>query len=501
MNSRITPSRVLALAGAPGDFFGYSVASAGDVNGDGFADLIVGAYADDVGGTDAGRAYVYYGGPGADAVADLTLTGSATDHYFGISVSSAGDVNGDGYGDLIVGAPGRAYVYYGGPSPDAIADVVLTGAAPGDLFGWPVSSAGDVNGDGFDDLIVGAALAGRAYVYYGGPNPDSLPDLTLTGSLRFGSSVASAGDVNGDGYSDVIVGSPWAESAYVYYGGPSADASADLTFTGAAADFMFGFPVATAGDVNGDGFADVIVGASGNNVGGFSAGRAYVYYGGPGADAIADLTMTGSECEGFGWSVASAGDVNRDGFADVIVGAPWIQWGDSDICLNSPHPGRAYIFYGGRRADANADITLMGVGAYFSNFGRSVAAAGDINGDRFGDVIVGEPDSAFVYEMRRKVRVDRGGEHRTSSVAPNPFNPSGVLAFTTERPGRVRVRMFDLHGRLVRTLMETPLLPAGEHEVRIDGWGERGEVLPSGVYFYQVDSPGGTVTGHFAILK
>jgi hypothetical protein len=114
-----------------------------------------------------------------------------------------------------------------------------------------------------------------------------------------------------------------------------------------------------------------------------------------------------------------------------------------------------------------------------------------------GSLVTGE-NFAGTDEVRV---IDNGGRHQAASVAPNPLNPSGVLAFNTEKPGRVRVTMFDLHGRLVRTLMEMPLLPAGEHAVRIDGRGERGELLPSGVYFYSVNSPDGTVTGRFAILK
>ena len=208
-----------------GDNFGYSVSGAGDVNGDGYADVIVGAYLNDAAGSNVGRAYVYYGGPGADAVADLTLTGEAAGDLFGYSVSGAGDVNGDGYADVIVGAysddgggldAGRAYVYFGGPGADAVADLTLTGAAAGDWFGWSVSGAGDVNGDGYADVIVGGHLddaggmdAGRAYVYFGGPGADAVADLTLTGAAagdQFGISVAGAGDVNGDGYADVIVG-------------------------------------------------------------------------------------------------------------------------------------------------------------------------------------------------------------------------------------------------------------------------------------------------------
>src|SRR6185503_15215080 len=199
--------------------------TAGDVNGDGYADVIGGADGNDAGGGNAGRAYVYYGGPGADAVADLTLTGAAAGDQYGFSVSTAGDVNGDGYADVIVGAyrngaggvdAGRAYVYYGGPVADATADLTLTGAASDDQFGYSVSTAGEVNGDGYADVIVGAVRndaggvdAGRAYVYHGGPAADAIADLTLTGAAAgdfFGVSVTTAGDMNGDRYADVIVG-------------------------------------------------------------------------------------------------------------------------------------------------------------------------------------------------------------------------------------------------------------------------------------------------------
>ena len=206
----------------------------------GIADVIVGAWLNDAGSPNAGRAYVYYGGPGADSVADLTLTGAAANDSFGAAVSGAGDVNGDGHADVIVGAiyndaggfdAGRAYVYYGGSGADAVADLTLTGAATGDYFGLRLSKAGDVNGDGYADVIVGAYSN-------------------------------DAGGAN-------------AGRAYVYYGGPGADAVADLTLTGAVANDQFGVSVSGAGDVDGNGFADVIVGASGNDAGGTNAGSAY----------------------------------------------------------------------------------------------------------------------------------------------------------------------------------------------------------------------------------
>jgi hypothetical protein len=391
------------------DFFGTSVSGAGDVDGDGYADVIVGAFGNDAGGIGAGRAYVYFGGLGADEGADLTLTGEAMLDQFGRSVSGAGDMNGDGFADVIVGAPvaggaGRAYVYFGEPGADETADLVLTGDAMSDLFGTSVSGAGDVNGDGYADVLVGAPLndaggsdAGRAYVYHGGPVADATVDLVLTGEAAgdyFGYSVAGAGDLNADGYDDVIIGAPLNDAggsgsgrAYVYYGGPVADEDADLVLTGEAAGDTFGNSVAGAGDVNGDGHGDMIVGANGADAAGVEAGRAYAYFGGSAPDAVADLVMTG-EAEGdyFGYSVSGVGDVNGDGYDDVIAGA-----GENDA--GEPGAGRAYVFYGGPGADAMSDVAFTGEGA-FGFFGGSVSGAGDVTGDGFDDVIVGAPGGA-----------------------------------------------------------------------------------------------------------
>ncbi|HSW55228.1 MAG TPA: integrin alpha, partial [Ignavibacteriaceae bacterium] len=327
---------------AAGDWFGYSVSTAGDVNGDGYSDVIVGASLNDAGGSNAGRAYIYFGGANMDNTADVILTGAAADDYFGYSVSTAGDVNGDGYSDVIVGASlndaggsnaGRAYIYYGGANMDNTADVILTGAAADDYFGSSVSTAGDVNGDGYSDVIVGAygndaggTSAGRAYIYYGGANMDNTADVILTGAAAgdwFGSSVSTAGDVNGDGYSDVIVGAPFNDAggtsagrAYIYFGGANMDSTADVILTGAAAGDYFGYSVSTAGDVNGDGYSDVIVGAYGNDAGGSNAGRAYIYFGGANMDSTADVILTGAAAgDWFGYSVSTAGDVNGDGYS------------------------------------------------------------------------------------------------------------------------------------------------------------------------------------------
>jgi hypothetical protein len=249
-----TAPSVTLRGGARGDQFGISVASAGDVNGDGYADLVVGAYWADPGGrSDAGTASVFLGSAsGVAATPARVLEGAAWVDNFGYSVASAGDVNGDGYADLVVGAywadpggrrsAGTASVFLGSASGVAAMPArVLEGAAEEDQFGWSVASAGDVNGDGYADLVVGARnadpggrrLAGTASVFLGSASGvAATPARVLEGAAevdQFGWSVASAGDVNGDGYADLVVGAPGpffadivrAGTASVYFGSAS----------------------------------------------------------------------------------------------------------------------------------------------------------------------------------------------------------------------------------------------------------------------------------------
>jgi hypothetical protein len=196
------------------DHFGFCCSNAGDVNGDGYQDVIIGGPAD----YGNGRAFLFFGGENADNVADLTFYGTAKNDGFGCSVSGAGDVNGDGYDDVIVGADegesgrGGAYIFFGGQQMDNNTDLILNGTNGSDYFGTSVSAAGDVNNDGYDDVIVGAswawavtALAGRAYIFFGGQTMNKIADVYLAADYapgRFGTSVSGAGDVNGDGFDD-----------------------------------------------------------------------------------------------------------------------------------------------------------------------------------------------------------------------------------------------------------------------------------------------------------
>ncbi|UCC44407.1 MAG: FG-GAP repeat protein [Candidatus Zixiibacteriota bacterium] len=381
---------------AAGESFGFPATCAGDVDKDGFPDLIVGAFRSDAGGTDAGRAYVFSGQTG-DAI--HVFTGEAAFDYFGLQTFGAGDVNNDGFDDLIVGAylnnaggtdAGRAYVF-SGETGDAL--YVFTGEAAGDWLGHSVGSAGDVNGDGFDDLLVAATHAGsdsgRVYVF-SGQTGDTIHVFTgEAAGDQFGYGVASAGDVNGGGFPDLIVGANFNDAggydagrAYVFSG-----ETGDMlyVFTGEAAGDQFGWGAYSAGDVNGDDLPDLIVGAPHNDAGGYDAGRAYVFFGRPGpfpisiAAADADYIFTGEAAgDRLGYCHGSAGDVNGDSFDDLIVGAPYNDAGGSDA-------GRAYVFSG-----ETGDALYVFTGeAASERLGGAVGSAGNVNGVGFDDVIIG----------------------------------------------------------------------------------------------------------------
>jgi hypothetical protein len=395
-------------------FFGNSVATAGDVNGDGYDDVIVGAYAYHHPLAEEGRALVFHGSAaGLSRTPNWTAESDQAAADFGVSVGTAGDVNGDGYDDVIVGAytydhgqtdEGRAYVYYGSaaglsttPNWTAESDQAFS------YFGVSVGTAGDVNGDGYDDVIVGAHFydhgegdEGRAFVYLG-----SAAGLSTTLNWRaesdqvaahFGSSVGTAGDVNGDGYDDVIVGAYTYDDgqdnegrAFVFHGSATGLSSvADWTAESDQAGAQFGNSVGTAGDVNGDGYDDAIVGASQYDNGQLFQGRAYVYHGSAtGLSTTPDWTAESDQGRPqFGTSVGTAGDVNGDGFDDAIVGAPY---------YGQDGQGRTFLYNGSATglssvADWTAESDQGG-----AQFGYSVGTAGDVNGDGYGDTIVGAP--------------------------------------------------------------------------------------------------------------
>jgi len=447
-------------------FYGHSVASAGDVNADGYSDVIVGAYLYDNGQTDEGRVYIYHGSStGLNPTANTVSESNSANAQFGYSVSSAGDVNGDGFSDILVGGPewagvGRVYVFHGSLSGIAtIWNNSLNADATGDKFGSSVSTAGDVNGDGYSDVIVGAeghsngqSQEGKAKIFYGASTGlNTIEAWSTEGTqvnARLGHSVGSAGDVNGDGYSDVIIGA-WTYDAgqndegavWVYYGsisGISGSAFLERNIAGAA----FGASVASAGDVNGDGYGDVIIGASSYSNPEFLEGAAFIYNG-----SAAGLIATPSwQIEGnqtmtnLGLSVSTAGDVNGDGYSDVIVGAFNFENGQTD-------EGRIQVHHGSQTGVSTTANWTIESNTANANLGVSVASAGDVNGDGYSDVIAGafrfsngntQEGKAFVYYGGGGIGNSRTTVQQYSPVSSSVVGPGGLTYYN----GQVRLAIY-----------------------------------------------------------
>ncbi len=434
---------------AIGANFGVTVASAGDFNGDGYDDVIVGAPSfDSPTISDVGRAYLFFGGPNADDRPDVTFISNSIGAHFGTAVASAGDMNGDGFDDVIIGAPdyggsagiafGTAFVYFGGEDPDSVADLKIGGSQTRFRVGTTVAGVGDVNGDGYDDIVISNQTVSpdppTALCYFGGPQPDAIADWAMAPSgfaNNFGTVVAAAGDMNGDGYADVAVADPEISSntpgsVYVFLGGPQPNSAAALVLTGLKSD-RFGGSLASAGDVNGDGFDDLLVGAQFNDTATQDAGAAFLYLGGRSLHGTPDAVFTGKGfADEFGAAVASAGDLNADGFDDIIIGA----YRNDAAGLDA---GRAYVYYGRPQMDTIADVVLSGARAG-DNFGIAVASAGDYDGDGLPDLIVGAKQSdtgasnagqAYVYAMKHPTLVAPVGGETWMAGEPDTIRWSG----------------------------------------------------------------------------
>lgn len=438
----------------------WDVSDAGDVNGDGFDDVLLGADVASASYVVFGKASGFNPNvnlSALDGTDGFRIRGISD--FAGTSVSRAGDVNGDGFGDVIVGAPengaagffsGRSYILFGKAANfSATVEVSsLTGndgwrldsSIPFEGVGTSVSGAGDVNGDGFDDVIVGAGGAGgfngttaaATYVVFGKSGPTSpLTLANLDGDSGFSVdpingvlnvSVSRAGDMNGDGFDDVVFAS--GNKTYVVFGKPSNfPANFDLSTLNGSTGFSFdgGSQVSDAGDVNGDGFDDVIVG---------DTSRSYVIFGkGTGfAPTLAPISLNGTN--GFrideaavgdsAGTVSSAGDVNGDGVDDLLIGAfnadpdARNNAGQSYVVFGKTDPFSAFFILGD--IDGTNGFRIDGLEAN-DRLGISVSNTGDLNNDGFEDIVVSE------LRSRGDIYVIFGGD---GSISPRQQTPDAI---------------------------------------------------------------------------
>ena len=410
-------------------FFGYDVSTAGDVNGDGFSDVIVSAPGYSAGQSSEGRVFVFHGSAGGlQGPAAWTAESNSSYAYFGASVAPAGDVNGDGYGDVIIGASdfstsgpnsreGRVYLYLGSAGGlQASPSWTYTGLQPSEGLGWAVCTAGDINKDGFDDVVVGAPWfgsspteqnEGRVLLFYGTAtgilaNTPNWSVESNTAQAVLGYSVSLAHDLNADGFDDMIVGAPGTgDSAWVFFGSSSGPLPLPTILVSSLPQVgaYFGYSVSTAGDVNGDGFADVVVGSLGHS---FGVGLFEVFLGSPGGVASSSVYQLAGSGPGssVGVSVGFAGDLNGDGLGDFAAGAT--------PTLGGGGPGYVAVLFGSTGTLGTNNETLYG-GPGNDAFGTSVYSAGDVNGDGFGDLVVGALFFTDDQQSEGRARVYYGG--------------------------------------------------------------------------------------------
>ena len=499
------------------ELFG-SIASAGDVNGDGFDDIVLStpdAYINNK--VRVGQSYVIFGDQNIGNSGDFNLNKLDGNNGFiiqgideydraGEYVANAGDLNDDGFDDIIIGAPpadpnnkkfaGEVYVVFGDANLGSSGSIqlseldsndgfVIPGINEYDGLGHALSNAGDVNGDGIDDIVLGAPTAGESriaedssydsgevYVIFGDPqiaDSSSLRLSQLDGSNGFiidcgknsvgcGSSVGNAGDVNGDGIDDIILGEKDTGKSYVVFGNSQIAKSGSLKLSeldgsngflikDTEQNISFARSVSNAGDINDDGIDDLVIGVSLATANGKSnAGKSYVIFGSKNLGNTGELnvntlngkngfTVNGNNQYYFlGHSVDNAGDVNDDGVDDLFINAPGVNISSQD---NIPGGGGYVIFgdaeIGGSgsldltQLDSGKGLILDGYGSHMgfvsgdgddTSTNNSLSNAGDINGDNIADVVIGIPgasdagDSYVIFGNRQNINNSFDNRHQ-----------------------------------------------------------------------------------------
>ncbi|MBC8184064.1 FG-GAP repeat protein [candidate division KSB1 bacterium] len=516
------------------NFFGTSVSGAGDVNSDNYADVIVGAYGYN---SEAGRAYVYYGGSAMNNTADVLLDGAGTWSNFGRSVSSAGDVNNDGYADVIVGASnynfaaGRAYIYYGGSIMDNTEDVLLDGEGTGNFFGNPVSGVGDVNYDGYDDVIIGAhkfPWNGKAYVYAGDStettdkDKDGCPDSDEGIGDRDGDGIPNHQDYDPTGYfydeadarivsgGSITVTGPGAitmvqngSSGYYQFltDGTAGIYTIHVTLP---PNYLWSLTCLNQGILNPPANPNpYVIGNGENGNSGYLTSNACTqfylqfdleandpfvfnnnfplsnqtptaialssFYVEVGQDGILIYWITETEPDNAGFNIYRSTEENGDysKINDSLIPA----LGDATI-------GASYSYVD--KPDRPGD--------YYYKL-QSISLSGETS--FHGPVFVGVTS----VDLKKYAVPDN---YSLSQNYPNPFNPTTEISFGLPKAETVKLSIYNTNGQLILTLVNG-FRSAGYHQAKWNGMDESGSRVTSGMYVYVLQT-GETILQNKMIL-
>jgi len=409
-----------------------------DVNADGYDDILIKSIDFSLTGFFKGIVHLYLGGSVIDTIADFEYYEGWIQDAFGHSMSNAGDVNNDGYNDVIIGSPynwsdgmGYAYLFYGGDTIVSKPVVIFKGFFSGDDFGNAVASIGDINNDQYDDIIIGAPAyvaeadtQAKAFIYFGGKNMDNNPDIVLDEDAPyFGFQIENAGNLCND--ENIYYFIKTSGAAFLYK-------NLDLSTFFVPAEY-----IGTGGDINDDGYNDFLL-SNGNyiNNNGSMVGGVYGFYGSNPIDTTADFFMQGENQWGqFGLKVEIIGDINKDGFDEVMVYAP--KYPDYQYYL-----GKIYLY--------------------------SYKKINVIEGD------------AIPIKSR---------DLQILKIFPNPFNSNINISYKLLYHSNVTIEVFNTLGQSIKKLVSSTL-PSGQYYLNWDGSDNCGNYVASGIYFIQISLEG-----------